>query len=362
MNSPPSGRLDDLLRPEVLKAFDREAFEQDGYWVWEGILSDAGRERFTESLKRLQRMNDRIVMDTDWAGIDFEGRGLTPPDPEHLGAEFLSACCGGSERAGYMGHDWRKYMNAFGILGPGPGLVTKGFESQGFMPEYFPQAYDEFLLDATTAHPQMRELLGKLFRSRYIVDHIIMLNRASGDRGRFWHAHQYRDGSHEVEDYIGTGAFLTTAFLEQVCIRTLCYPEGASEKDGGELAVIPGAHLYRIPFKWDGERSDSDEDMRSGWLSGKVHAVTRAPLEIVHLDLPPGSMVSFVHHMPHFVGSVPEGAATRWGILIAYRTPDPNAQPRKWSEQVPPHWADRQVAAGALNPEAIRVFQADNPA
>ena len=40
--------------------------------------------------------------------------------------------------------------------------------------------------------------------------------------------------------------------------------------------------------------------MKAGWLKGKIHAFTRKPLEIVHLSLPPGSMVAFVHHMPHY--------------------------------------------------------------
>ena len=53
-----------------------------------------------------------------------------------------------------------------------------------------------------------------------------MLNRKAGSAGRRWHAHQYREGQCEVEDEIGTGKALTTEFLQQQCIRTLCYPEG----------------------------------------------------------------------------------------------------------------------------------------
>ena len=40
-NCSPESRVDDLLRSEVLQAFDRATFERDGYWVWEGILTDA---------------------------------------------------------------------------------------------------------------------------------------------------------------------------------------------------------------------------------------------------------------------------------------------------------------------------------
>ena len=40
----PENRVDNLLKLEVLEAFDRTAFEHDGYWVWEGILTDAARK------------------------------------------------------------------------------------------------------------------------------------------------------------------------------------------------------------------------------------------------------------------------------------------------------------------------------
>ena len=61
-----AGAIPDLLHSEVLDAFDRETFERDGYWVWEGVVTDAGCNQWTANLKKLQRMNDGILMDTDW--------------------------------------------------------------------------------------------------------------------------------------------------------------------------------------------------------------------------------------------------------------------------------------------------------
>ena len=142
-------------------------------------------------------------------------------------------------------------------------------------------------------------------------------------------------GSTKLRTPFETGNALTTEFLKRQCIRTLCYPEGATIEEGGELAIIPGAHLYRIPYKWSTERPDDDAAMKAGWLKGKIHAFTRKPLEIVHLSLPPGSMVSFVHHMPHYVGYRKPGTTTRWGLLMAYRTPDP-MQNRKSGQMVFP--------------------------
>ena len=57
----PASRLHDLLRPEVLAAFDRDFFERKATGSWEGILTDAGQQRWTASLQKLQRMNDAIV-------------------------------------------------------------------------------------------------------------------------------------------------------------------------------------------------------------------------------------------------------------------------------------------------------------
>ena len=87
-NCSAENRVDDLLRPEVLQAFDRATFERDGYWVWEGILTDAARKQWTASLQKLQQMNDAILMDTEWSAIDFEARGFPPPLPKQITPEF----------------------------------------------------------------------------------------------------------------------------------------------------------------------------------------------------------------------------------------------------------------------------------
>ena len=81
--------------------------------------------------------------------------------------------------------------------------MTHGFESQGVMPEYFPAGYDDFIMDVTSAHPQMMALFTKLFGDRFILDHCFMLNRAIGSKGRRWHAHQYRMGSTKLRIPLG---------------------------------------------------------------------------------------------------------------------------------------------------------------
>jgi len=357
----PPGRVHELLRPEVLDAFDRTVFEQQGYWVWQNVLTDEGRKQFQASLEKLQNLNDQIILDTDWGAIDFECRGMTSPSPDRVSRSFLEACVGESERMRFMPRGLRDYMKDHGLLDPEPTLVTNGHESFGVMPEWFPGLYDDFIMDVTTAHPQMMDLFRKVVGERFLYDHVIMLNRAPKSEGRRWHGHPYRQGQHEVEDPVGTGHAVTTEYLQQQCVRTLCYPEGATVEDGGEFAVIPGAHLYRIPYKWSTKRPDYDADMEAHWLKGKANPITGEPLKILRLSIPPGSMVSFGHHMPHHVGHRNSDAGMRWGLLMAFRSLDPTAEPAKWNESAPIYWAEKAEAEGTLSEAARRVFAGDNP-
>ena len=41
--------------------------------------------------------------------------------------------------------------------------------------------------------------------------------------------------------------------------------------------------------------------MREGWLKGKVHPVTGAPLAFEEVQLPPGSLIACVSHAAHRV-------------------------------------------------------------
>ena len=53
------------------------------------------------------------------------------------------------------------------------------------------------------------------------------------------------------------------------------------------VVVIPGAHLVRDPVM---PKASTDQELRDmGWFEGKAHPVTGAALEMVALDLPPGT-------------------------------------------------------------------------
>ena len=91
-------------------------------------------------------------------------------------------------------------------------------------------AYDDFILDIATSHPQMMELLGHVLGEGFLIDHVIMLNRTPGSKGRRWHGHPYRQGQYETEDPVVGGA-PTVEFLEHQCVRTLCLKEFEHVKD-----------------------------------------------------------------------------------------------------------------------------------
>ena len=73
-------------------------------------------------------------------------------------------------------------------------------------------------------------------------------------------------------------------------------------------------------------------------------------------------MVSFVHHMPHRVGFRDDDAPTRWGLLMAYRTPDPGRGGDGPLERGRPGPLGRAPGGGGRITEPMRrVFEGDNP-
>eukprot|EP01045_Picozoa_sp_COSAG04_P012371 COSAG04_NODE_831_length_10013_cov_78.138894_11_plen_155_part_00 len=83
-----------------------------------------------------------------------------------------------------------------------------GFENRGFLPELFPQGYDDDLLELTI-NPEMLRLHKMLLQTeRMQLSHSVMHNRQGGGNGKAWHGHGDRwavptpedpEGSHCVE-------------------------------------------------------------------------------------------------------------------------------------------------------------------
>ena len=136
-------------------------------------------------------------------------------------------------------------------------------------------------------------------------DHSSLLNRAEGSRGLRWHSHSHTGD----DDGLGPPPRYTGLQL----VRTLIYPQGWEGEDagaGGQLSLVPGAHLLREVAAWrqDNNRPhydvfDANELAESAWFRAQRHPLTGEPLRVERLALPPGSLVSFIHHMPHDVGA-----------------------------------------------------------
>jgi hypothetical protein len=94
--------------------------------------------------------------------------------------------------------------------------------------------------------------------------------------------------------------------------------------------------------KWNTARPDHDDAMRAH-LDGMLHPVTGAPLQIKHIELPPGSMVCIPAHMPHYVAPRSTWAGVRWGLLLTYRQPDPQRRFRSISRSIPDQWVERTL-------------------
>ena len=170
-------------------------------------------------------------------------------------------------------------------------------------------------------HPQQLELQAMLLGcelSDLHFCHSQVLNRKAGNSGVTWHAHPIgRDcGGRNPR---GPTADLREYFRQPNSIINLAYPDGFAGTDGqlsgksdavwqfARVAVkpekrfqpcalvIPGAHLVRDPVM---PKASTDQELRDmGWFEGKAHPVTGAALEMVALDLPPGT----AHKLGEFV-------------------------------------------------------------
>jgi hypothetical protein len=369
---PPAALLprDGLFRPGWEAAFDQAGWERDGFVVLPDVLTDDARERWLYSLQRLQGIQDALIALTPWnEPAAWAPLGLAPREPL-LTAADVAAISGGSECGGGRG-----FPEGFGKLPferqlQAPVVCGGRIEYQGILPEHFPAAYDTFIMDITCRHPQFLALQRRLltppnqgrFPDRPIrYDHSVMLSRKGGSAGRRWHAHPYdaRD-SPRINHEEGPEPFVDAARMvdgpELMLSRTLCFPAGIAEADGGLLGLIPGATLFRDPFKWAGNRTDWDADMEAGWMAGKSHPADGAPLRIVNLALPAGSLVCFPHHMPHSVTPRGPNAATRWGQLLTYRTVDEAGEIKSSDRSVLDAWVAQASRLGVIDAASATMF------
>ena len=176
---------------------------------------------------------------------------------------------------------------------------------KGYEPNRFAAEYDSYL-ESLIPHPQMLKLAREVLGEDIRYDHCVSLNRPGGNGGIGWHSHSYS------EDDPRYGF-----------VRIFFYVNGFDVDDGG-LKAVPGSHLYRDPRI----HGATDEALKEGWMSGKTHLETGAPLEIEALSVPSGSVVLMWTHAAHAVTPRKPESDTRWTVVYAYRNPGKDAGAR----------------------------------
>lgn len=166
------------------------------------------------------------------------------------------------------------------------------------LPNHNAAEYDSYL-ESLIAHPQMLALARSVLGENIRYDHCVTLNRPGGNKGARWHSHEY------AEDDPSLGF-----------IRIFLYISGLELGDGN-LKVVPGSHLYR-----DRDiEANRDEELLAGWMAGKSHPLTGAPLQIEDLSAPPATVALMWTHAAHAVTPRRPGSDTRWAVVYAYRNP-----------------------------------------
>ena len=297
----------------VAAQFDHTSFLRDGYAVLRGIMTPEAIEEWTTAVKDGQQLNDRLL-ESDWTRIDWHGLGRRPPT-KSLTSDEVANALGESQRA-------PQSTDEAGV---------KTLRQHSVFAEYFPAGHIPFLMNVLT-HPQMLQLQRMCLGCEEIYfDHNQLLTRSEGHPGKAWHSHPIGGG----KDNCGV-ASLQEYRAQPNANLTLCYPQGFEAGNDGGLTIIRGSHLFRDP---SGCRAPTDEEMRQGWMQGRVHPVTSEPLQMEHFSLPPGSVVCCLSHAVHGVAPKAPGKGFRWCSLYCYKKADDVSGHAQPPHSVPPVWA-----------------------
>ena len=307
-------RRQDIFDPAAIEEqLDPGKFLEEGYAVFEEVMTEAARQKWIEAVKAGQKINDALLR-ADWNEVDWEGLGRTPPK-KTLTEEEIGKAIGGSQQLPQSDDE--------------AGVST--LRTHGVFAEYFPSGHIPFLMDVLT-HPQMLDFQRKCLAADTIYfDHNQLLTRPGGYPGSRWHSHTIGGSS----DDCGT-ADLETYRAQPNINLTLCYPEGFDADEDGGLKIVKGSHLFRDPA---GCRFPSDNEMEVEWVASRSHPVTGDPLKIERLSLPPGSVVCCLSHAAHAVAPKAATRRTRWCSLYCYKKGDDRTGLVLPPGAIPPVWA-----------------------
>ena len=87
--------------------------------------------------------------------------------------------------------------------------------------------------------------------------------------------------------------------------------EGFGSSEDGNINIIRGSHVFRDTSCRASPGRAGDAELAEGWLVGKRHPTTGAPLRTEELQLAPGSVVCCNTHAAHMVSPKAQGSRTR---------------------------------------------------
>jgi hypothetical protein len=118
-------------------------------------------------------------------------------------------------------------------------------------------------------------------------------NKVQGNGGGVWHSHAIGGG---IDD---AGTVGTDEYMQQsLCSLTLAYPKGFAHAEDGNLNIIRGSHLFRDPSNCRAEAGPvGDEEMRQGWLKGRLHPITQQPMDVEQVRHSATLTVPLARHM-----------------------------------------------------------------
>jgi hypothetical protein len=246
-----------LLDTEAIdQQFDRDAFLRDGVVIFQGVMTEDGRRRWTAAAREAQALNDRLIHAAPaWAtGIDWEALGRADGPPERtLTADEIEAAVGTSQ----------SIAQADDTAG------VRTLRQNSVIAEYFPAGHVPELM-RILLHPQMLALQRRLLGCEDVrFDHNQLLNRRPGYPGGAWHSHKIGGGCDEA----GVCTDLAEYDAQPNLSLCLCYPEGFGGSDDGGLGVIRGSHLFR-----DTEGLRAGVDLERGLTADDVRRALPCPL------------------------------------------------------------------------------------
>ena len=87
--------------------------------------------------------------------------------------------------------------------------------------------------------------------------------------------------------------------------------EGFGSSEDGNINIIRGSHVFRDTTCRAAPGRAGDAELAEGWLVGRRHPTTGAPLRTEELQLAPGSVVCCNTHAAHMISPKPFGSRTR---------------------------------------------------